>query len=40
MPDLKGQCYGVTGEELFLKETSDLGFMVPIISLFKEPQLI
>ena len=36
MPDLKSQCYRVTEEELFLKERNNFGFMVPIISLFKE----
>ena len=40
MPDLKGQCYGETGEELVLKERSNFGFMIPIIFPFKEPQLI
>lgn len=39
MPDLKGQSYGVTEEEPFLKEMSRFGFMIPIISLFKELQL-
>lgn len=39
MRDVKFQYYRVTGEELFLKEMSNLRFMLSMISLFKEPQL-